>query len=57
VVIILPRSESNFTHSHLDFQKIFPGTNPRTLAYRGREGLGELLPLKEVQRERKGEGR
>ena len=37
---ILPRSESNLTHGHLDFKKIFPGRNPRTLAYRGEERKG-----------------
>jgi len=35
----LPRSESNFTHNHLDFKKI-SGEKPQTLAYRGREGKG-----------------
>ena len=25
---ILPRNESNFTHSHLDFKKKFPGEKP-----------------------------
>ena len=56
---ILPRSESNFTHNHL--QKIFPERNLRTLTYRGRggkgrgwEGIKGFIPLKEVQRERTG---
>ena len=58
---ILPRNASNFTHIHLDFKKKFP---ERTLAYTGREGKGKgwegikgFIPLKEVQRERTGEGR
>ena len=46
------------------FPKKFPGRNPRTLAYRDGEGNGRgwerikgLIPLKEVQRNRTGEGR
>ena len=61
---ILLRSESNFTHNHLDFKKKIPGEKPLTLAYRGREekgrgwkGIKGYIPLKEVQRERTGEGR
>ena len=60
----MPRSESNFTHNHLDFQKKFTERNPQTLAYRGRkekgrgwEGIKGFTPLKEVQRERAGQGR
>jgi len=59
---ILPRNESNFTHSHLDFKKKFLGRNPQTHAYMGAEGKGRgweglkgFIPLKEVQRERTGE--
>ena len=44
---ILPRKALNFTHSHLDFKKIFPGSNPRTPAYRGEERIKGLLRLKE----------
>jgi len=58
---ILPRSESNFTHSHLDFKKNFPGRSPRTLAYSGEEekgeGIKESIPLKEAQRKRTWDGR
>jgi len=61
--LILPRSESNFSHN-LDFKKRFPERNPQTLAYGGNEGKGRewegikgFIPLKEVQRERTGEGR
>ena len=65
---ILPRSESNFTHSHLDFKKFSSGETPWTLAYRSGEGKGlkaGFIPLKEVQgkgqgrgdRDRRGKGR
>jgi len=39
---ILPRSESNFTHSHLDFKKKFAGEKPPDLClqWRGGEGKG-----------------
>ena len=60
---ILPRNESNFTHSHLNFKKKFPGRNLRTPAYkngevwkgkgRGCEGIKGFIPLKEAKRERK----
>ena len=57
---ILLRSESNFTHNHLDFKKT-PEQKPMTLAYRGREekgmgwkGIKGYIPLQEVQRERTG---
>jgi len=53
---ILPKSESNFTDSHLDFKKISRGETPgeaRTLAYKGRrtkgrgeEGIKGFQPLK-----------
>ena len=54
---ILPRSESNFTHSHLDFNKFSQGETPDPcLQGWGREGEGikGFIPLKEVQRERTG---
>ena len=60
---ILPRSESNFTHNHLDFKKISPQRNPGPLltgAGKGKGGDGKGLNgsySKEVQRERTGEGR
>jgi len=59
---ILPRSESNFTYSHLDFKIFSLGETPGPLltgAEKEREGMGRdyrVLPLKEVQRERTGEG-
>ena len=59
---ILPRSESNFTHSHLDFKTFSLGETPGPLltgAENEREGMGRdyrVLPLKEVQRARTGEG-
>ena len=60
---ILHISESNFTHSHLDFKKFSQGetTDP---AYMGGEGKGKkwegikvFIPLKKVQRESTGEWR
>ena len=59
---ILPRSESNFTYSHLDFKKCCRGETPdpclqeqRTKGWGG-EGIKGFLPQKEVQRERTGRG-
>ena len=40
---ILPRNESNFTHSHLDFKKKFPGEKPPVPTYRGGERKGKGL--------------
>ena len=42
---ILPRSESNFTHNHLDFKRKFPGEKPPDpcLKGQGRERDGKGL--------------
>ena len=58
---ILPKSESNFTHNHLDFKKI-PERTPGPLLTgagkgKGWDGIKGFIPLKEIQRERTGEGR
>ena len=37
---ILPRSESNFTHNHLDFKKNFPERNPGPLLTGAGKGKG-----------------
>jgi len=42
---ILSRNASNFTHSHLDY-KSFPGEEPQTSTYRGREGEGYAKGLR-----------
>ena len=60
---ILPRNASNFICSHLDLKKFPRGRNPRTPAYRGREGkkrggegVNGFLPLKgEGGKNRRGE--
>ena len=50
---ILPRSESNFTHNHLDFQKRFPGQKPpdpclqdQKREMEGWEGIKGFIPSK-----------
>ena len=53
----MPRSESNFTHSHLDFKNKLPADKPPDPCLQGwgnGEGIKGFIPLKEVQRERTG---